>query len=483
MERHRLSSTELIATAGGLLLVISLFLPWYHGSTNRANIDGESGTFSCWHVHPILRWLLLLAGLAPFILAYIIVREHQLSWPRGELTAVVAIAASASCSTTRSSPAPATRTAPSTCDWGWFIALLGILLMLFGSAMRRRRPSASASPRGSSEPMDANRPDRNLALELVRMTEAAALAAARLVGMGDKEAADQAAVDAMRLVLDTVHMDGVVVIGEGEKDEAPMLYNGEHIGDGSPPEADIAVDPLEGTTLTAKGMPSALAVIALPERGRCSTPGPASTWRSSPAAADIADLLDLDRPLGRPSWARRRAARRGRPRHDGRRARPPAPRGGHRRDPRRGRARAPDLRRRRQRRAAGGQRPLAGRRCCGASAARPRASSRPRRSSASGGGLVGRLWPRDDDERRAAIDAGYDLDRQLTPGRARHGRRLLLLGDRRDRRGRAAGRALPGARAATTESIVMRSRTGTVRRITATHNREKLRAYAAERFG
>ena len=95
------------------------------------------------------------------------------------------------------------------------------------------------------------RPDRNLALELVRVTEAAALAAARWVGMGDKNAADGAAVDAMGVVLDTVAMDGIVVIGEGEKDEAPMLYNGEQIGDGTPPSSDIAVDPLEGTTLCA----------------------------------------------------------------------------------------------------------------------------------------------------------------------------------------------------------------------------------------
>src|SRR5213080_5109330 len=112
-----------------------------------------------------------------------------------------------------------------------------------------------------------SRPDRNLAMELVRVTEYGALAAARWVGRGDKEAADQAAVDAMRLMLDTVQMDGVVVIGEGEKDEAPMLYNGEHIGDGSAPEVDIAVDPLEGTRLTALGMPNALAVIALSGRG------------------------------------------------------------------------------------------------------------------------------------------------------------------------------------------------------------------------
>src|SRR6201988_2072409 len=111
------------------------------------------------------------------------------------------------------------------------------------------------------------RPDRNLALELVRVTEHAALAAARMVGRGDKEGADQAAVDAMRHVLDSVSMDGGVVIGEGEKDRAPMLYNGERIGAGDPPQVDIAVDPLEGTRLTALGMPNAIAVIALAERG------------------------------------------------------------------------------------------------------------------------------------------------------------------------------------------------------------------------
>src|SRR5215217_7039065 len=113
----------------------------------------------------------------------------------------------------------------------------------------------------------AARPDRNLAMELVRVTEYGAMAAARWVGLGEKEKADGAAVDAMRLMLDTVRMDGVVVIGEGEKDEAPMLYNGGRIGDGSPPAVDIAVDPLEGTTLTARGMPSALSVVAVSVRG------------------------------------------------------------------------------------------------------------------------------------------------------------------------------------------------------------------------
>src|SRR6059036_3408656 len=136
------------------------------------------------------------------------------------------------------------------------------------------------------------RPDRNLAMELVRVTEYGALAAARWVGLGEKEAADGAAVDAMRLMLDTVRMDGIVVIGEGEKDEAPMLYNGEQIGDGSPPQVDIAVDPLEGTRLTALGFPSALAVIAMSERGTMFNPGPIVYMEKMAGSEEIADLLD-----------------------------------------------------------------------------------------------------------------------------------------------------------------------------------------------
>src|SRR2546429_6266354 len=142
-----------------------------------------------------------------------------------------------------------------------------------------------------------SRPDRNLAMELVRVTEYGALAAGRWVGLGEKEAADGAAVDAMRLMLDSVRMDGIVVIGEGEKDEAPMLYNGEHIGDGSPPQVDIAVDPLEGTTLAAEGSPRALAVIALSERGTMFDPGPCVYMMKIAAQQAYAHILDLDRPL------------------------------------------------------------------------------------------------------------------------------------------------------------------------------------------
>src|SRR3954451_19707977 len=141
------------------------------------------------------------------------------------------------------------------------------------------------------------KPDRNLALELVRVTEAGALAAARWVGRGDKLAADGAAVDAMRFVLDSVSMDRTVGIGEGEKDEAPILCNGYQIGDGTPPVVDIAVDPLEGTRLCALGMPSAIAVIALAERGTMFDPGPCVYMEKMAAGEEIADLLDLDRPL------------------------------------------------------------------------------------------------------------------------------------------------------------------------------------------
>src|SRR5580704_3711892 len=140
-------------------------------------------------------------------------------------------------------------------------------------------------------------PDRNLAMELVRVTEAAALAAARWMGRGDKEGADGAAVDAMRVVLATVAMDGVVVIGEGEKDEAPMLYNGERIGTGEPPETDIAVDPIDGTTLTSLGRGGALAVIAVSERGTMFNPGPCVYMEKIATGPEAADVIDITQPL------------------------------------------------------------------------------------------------------------------------------------------------------------------------------------------
>src|SRR3989442_3848125 len=142
--------------------------------------------------------------------------------------------------------------------------------------------------------MPGQRPDRNLALELVRVTEAAAMAAGRWVGRGDKNAADRAAVDAMRAMLDSVSMDGIVVIGEGEKDEAPMLYNGEAVGDGTGPQVDVAVDPLEGTRLTALGQPNAIAVIAVAERGTMFFPGAAFYMQKIAVGPESIDAIDIN---------------------------------------------------------------------------------------------------------------------------------------------------------------------------------------------
>ena len=140
-------------------------------------------------------------------------------------------------------------------------------------------------------------PDRNLALELVRVTEAAALAAGRWVGRGDKNLADNAAVEAMRKVISSVAMDGIVVIGEGEKDEAPMLYNGEHVGDGTGPQVDVAVDPVEGTTPTAKGMDNAISVIAVSERGTMYDPSAVFYMDKLVVGPDVADRVDIRLPI------------------------------------------------------------------------------------------------------------------------------------------------------------------------------------------
>src|ERR671931_1517810 len=151
------------------------------------------------------------------------------------------------------------------------------------------RPEATVAERPAG-----NRPDRNLALELVRVTEAAAMGAARWVGRGRKEEADQAAVDAMRGVLDTVQMCGVVIIGEGEKDKAPMLYNGEEVGSGTGPHVDVAVDPLEGTRLTALGQPNAIAVIAVAERGTMFFPGAAVYMEKIACGPEAAEAIDIE---------------------------------------------------------------------------------------------------------------------------------------------------------------------------------------------
>jgi fructose-1,6-bisphosphatase II len=318
------------------------------------------------------------------------------------------------------------------------------------------------------------RPDRNLALELVRVTEAAALAAARLVGMGDKEAADQAAVDAMRYMLSSVQMDGVVVIGEGEKDEAPMLFNGERIGDGTPPQVDIAVDPLEGTSLAAAGMPNALAVIALAPRDTMFDPGPSFYMEKIAGGRGIADLLDLDRPLA--ETVQLVAERKGTDVRD---------------------VMVVTLDRERHRegireiREAGARvRLIADGDVAGALLAvhpetpvdllwgiggTPEGVISAAAIKCIGGELLGRIWPRNDEEREAATEAGHDLERILTTAD------LIDSGDCFfAATGVSDGDVLQGVRyrgagGASTESLVMRSRTTTVRRISALHDRAKMR--------
>jgi fructose-1,6-bisphosphatase II len=334
----------------------------------------------------------------------------------------------------------------------------------------------------SHDVRETSKPDRNLALELVRVTEAAALAAARWVGRGDKEQADQAAVDAMRLLLDTVPMDGVVVIGEGEKDEAPMLYNGERIGDGSPPEVDIAVDPLEGTTLTARGMPSALAVIALAERGTMFDPGPCVYMEKLAGGPEIADVLSLDEPL--PDVIRKVAERKGveptdvrvimldRPRHE---------------------EQVEAIREvgARIRFISDGDVSAAlfavsrgtGVDLLWGIGGTPEGVLSAAAIKCLGGELLGRLWPRDDTERRAAIDAGYDLDEVLGADRLVTGNDVFFAVT-----GVTDGDLLQGVRYlddgnATTESLVMRSRSGTVRTVQARHDRPKLREITGGRYG
>jgi fructose-1,6-bisphosphatase II len=339
----------------------------------------------------------------------------------------------------------------------------------------------AASESSSAPQTQHTRPDRNLALELVRVTEAAALAAARMVGRGDKEAADQAAVDAMRHVLESVAMDGVVVIGEGEKDEAPMLYNGEQIGNGTPPQVDIAVDPLEGTRLTALGMPSAISVIALAERGSLFDPGPCVYMQKMAGGEEIADLLDLDRPLQ--ETLKLIAARKhmsigdvtvvmlDRPRHE-QAMRQVREAGARIRLILDGDVSAALL-------AVSDRSPVD---LLWGIGGTPEGVISAAALKCMGGQLLGRLWPRDDEERRAALDAGYDLDQVLACEDLCKGSDVFFSAT-----GVTDGDVLQGVRyrgaGASTESLVMRSRSGTVRRIHARHDRTKLREVTGERYG
>jgi fructose-1,6-bisphosphatase II len=328
--------------------------------------------------------------------------------------------------------------------------------------------------------MRDSHPDRNLALELVRVTEAAAMGAGRWIGRGDKLAADQAAVDAMRAMLDTVVMDGVVVIGEGEKDEAPMLYNGESIGDGSGPQVDVAVDPLEGTRLTALGQPNAIAVIAVAERGSMFFPGAAVYMNKIAVGADALAAIDIE---ATPTENVRAVAK----------AKGVKPTD----------VRVVVLERDRHEQLIGELREVGARVMLirDGDVAPAIAAARPETSvdllmgiggtpegvisaaalKAVGGGMQGKLWPRDASERQALVDGGYDLDRVLTTNDLVSSDDVFVAAT-----GVTTGALLRGVRyvrdGAITDSIVMRSRSGTVRRIEARHNLEKLTHFTGREF-
>jgi len=285
----------------------------------------------------------------------------------------------------------------------------------------------------------------------------------------------------MHAVLHTVHMDGIVVIGEGEKDEAPMLHNGERVGDGSPPEVDIAVDPLEGTRLAADGRPNALAVIALSERGTMFDPGPCVYMEKMAGAEHLADLLDLDRPLG--ETIELVAERKGsdvrdvmvvvldRPRHqDGIREIREAG----------GRVRLiPDGDVSGALLAVSPDRPVD---LLWGIGGTPEGVISAAALKCYGGGLIGRLWPRDDEERRAAEDAGYDIERVLTQDDLVRGDNCFFSATGVTDGDVLEGVRYQGLRGASTESLVMRSRSGTVRRVASRHDRTKLRALTV-RYG
>ncbi|MDX2525904.1 class II fructose-bisphosphatase [Streptomyces europaeiscabiei] len=323
-------------------------------------------------------------------------------------------------------------------------------------------------------------PDRNLALELVRVTEAAAMAAGRWVGRGDKNGADGAAVRAMRTLVSTVSMNGVVVIGEGEKDEAPMLFNGERVGDGTGPECDIAVDPIDGTTLTAKGMTNAIAVLAAADRGTMFDPSAVFYMDKLVTGPEAADFVDIDAPISvnirRVAKAKRSAPDDvtvvilDRPRHEGiiKEIREAGAR----------------IRLISDGDVAGSI--LALREGTGVDlllgvGGTPEGIISACAVKCLGGTIQGKLWPKDDAERQRAIDAGHDLDRVLTTDDLVSGENVFFVAT-----GITDGELLRGVRyrseTATTDSIVMRSKSGTVRRIDSTHRLSKLRAYSSIDF-
>ncbi len=318
----------------------------------------------------------------------------------------------------------------------------------------------------------SQRPDRNLAMEMVRVTESAALASARWVGRGDKKGADNAAVEAMRTILGTVQMDGVVVIGEGEKDDAPMLYNGERIGDGTPPMVDVAVDPIDGTTLTAHGKTNALSVIAVGERGSMFDPGPSFYMDKIAVGPDAKGSIDLTasptQNLGWVAKALRKSVRDltvvilDRPRHDDLIAEV--------------RSTGARIRLITDGDVYGGIAaawPDAGVDVLIGIGGTPEAVITAAALKSMGGELQCRLAPQNEAERAAVLGAGYDLNRILTQDELIEGDNCFFAAT-----GITDGQLLRGVRfdstGAHTQSLVMRSRSGTVRLIDAHHRMHKL---------
>ncbi len=328
--------------------------------------------------------------------------------------------------------------------------------------------------------MSTSRPDRNLALELVRVTEAAAMGAGRWIGRGDKIAADQGAVDAMRAMLDTVVMAGVVVIGEGEKDEAPMLYNGEEVGEGTGPAVDVAVDPLEGTRLTALGQPNAIAVIAVAERGSMFFPGAAVYMEKIAAGADAVHSIDINAtPTENVQAVAKAKGRRAtdirvvvleRERHEELIG-----------ELRQAGARVNLIRDGDVAPAIAAARPQTGVDLLYGIGGTPEGVISAAALKCVGGGIQGKLWPRTAEERTALIEAGYDLDRVLHTHDLVTGEDVFVSAT-----GVTTGALLRGVRyvndGAITDSIVMRSRSGTVRRIEARHQLSKLAHFTGREY-
>ncbi|MEV4240959.1 MULTISPECIES: class II fructose-bisphosphatase [unclassified Nocardia] len=332
----------------------------------------------------------------------------------------------------------------------------------------------------SPAPSRREAPDRNLALELVRVTEAGAMAAGRWVGRGDKEGGDGAAVDAMRQLVSSVSMRGIVVIGEGEKDEAPMLYNGELVGDGTGPEVDFAVDPIDGTTLMSKGSPGAIAVLAVAERGAMFDPSAVFYMHKIAVGPDAAGVIDISAPIGEniSRVAKAKSLSKSdltvcildRPRH-----------AELIQEVRDAGARIRLISDGDVAGAIACARPDSGTDILVGIGGTPEGIIAAAAMRCMGGELQGMLAPKDDEERQKAIDAGHDLGRILTTNDLVAGDNVFFCAT-----GVTDGDLLRGVRyfpgGASTESIVMRSKSGTVRMIDAYHRLTKLREYSSVDF-